>query len=132
MGSGITLTNIETKVIRSLENRGILLKGTTKKIIGQKGGYLGNLLGLLMKVSLSLLKNVLTLLAKSVLLPFGLTAVTDATDAAIQKNIYGSGMTTLIISNKEMKDIMNIVKYLEESGLLIKVVSETIENEAKE
>ena len=41
-------------------------------------------------------------------------------------------MTTLIISNEEMNDIMKIVKSLEESGLLIKGVSETIKNEAKE
>ena len=41
-------------------------------------------------------------------------------------------MTTLIISNKEMKDIMKVVKSLEESGLLMKGASETIENEAKE
>ena len=53
-------------------------------------------------------------------------------DAAIQKNIYGSGSTALIISNEEMEDIMKIVKLLEESGLLIKGISETIKNEAKE
>ena len=41
-------------------------------------------------------------------------------------------MTTLIISNKELSDIMKIVKSLEELGLLIKVVRETIKNEAKE
>ena len=41
-------------------------------------------------------------------------------------------MTTLIISNKEMKDIMRIVTYPEESGLLLKSFSQTIENEAKE
>ena len=40
-------------------------------------------------------------------------------------------MTTLIISNEEMDDIMKIVKSLEESGLLIKDASETIQNEAK-
>ena len=40
------------------------------------------------------------------------------------------GTTTLIISNEEMDDIMEIVKSLEESGLLIKGVSETIKNEA--
>ena len=43
-----------------------------------------------------------------------------------------SGFTTLIISNKEMEDIVKIAKSLEDSGLLIKVVSETIKNEAKE
>ena len=41
-------------------------------------------------------------------------------------------MTTLIISNEEMNDILQIVKSLEESGLLKKGVSETIQNEAKE
>ena len=45
--------------------------------------------------------------------------------------IYGSGTTVLIISNEEMEDIMNIVKLLEESGSLIKGISETIKNEAK-
>ena len=46
--------------------------------------------------------------------------------------MFGSGFTTLIISNEEMNDIMKIVKSLEESGLLIKDVSKTIKNEAKE
>ena len=46
--------------------------------------------------------------------------------------MFGSGITTLIISNEEINDIMKIVKPLEESGLLIKGVSETIQNEAKE
>ena len=41
-------------------------------------------------------------------------------------------MTTLIISNDEMEDIIKIVKSLEDSGLLLKGVSETIQNEAKE
>ena len=45
--------------------------------------------------------------------------------------MFESGMTTFIISNEEMNDIMKIVKSLEESGLLIKGVSETIENEQK-
>ena len=45
--------------------------------------------------------------------------------------MFGSGTTTLIISNKEMNDIMKIVKYLEESGLLIKRIAQTIKNEAK-
>ena len=46
--------------------------------------------------------------------------------------MFGSGNTTLIIYNEEMNDIMEIAKSLEESGLLIKGVSETIQNEAKE
>ena len=54
-----------------------------------------------------------------------------ATDAAIHKNMFRSGFTTLIISNGEINDIMKIAKSLEESGSLIKGVSETIKNDAK-
>ena len=76
--------------------------------------------------------NVLKPLGKSVSIPLGLSAVASATDAAIHKKIFGSGNTTLIVSNEEMNNIMKILKSLEESGLLIKSVSETIKNEAKE
>ena len=84
-----------------------------------------------------LIRNVLKPLAKSVLTPLGLaaaaaSAAAAATDAAIHKKIFGSGNTTLIISNEEMNDIMKIIKSLEESGLLIKGVSKTIKNKAKE
>ena len=40
--------------------------------------------------------------------------------------------TTLIISKNEMKDIIKIVKSLEYSGLLLKGVTETVQNEGKE
>ena len=79
-----------------------------------------------------LIGNVLKPLAKSVLISLGLTAAASATDAAIHKKMFGSRTTTLIISNEEMNDIMKIVKSLEESDLLKKSVSKTIENEAKE
>ena len=79
-----------------------------------------------------LIGNVLKPLAKSILRPLGLTAAALATDAAIHKKMFGSGTITLIISNEEMNDIMKIVKSLEDSGLLIKGVSQTIKNEAKE
>ena len=46
--------------------------------------------------------------------------------------MFGSGMTTLIISNEEMNDIKKIIKALEKSGLLVKSISEIIKNEAKE
>ena len=54
------------------------------------------------------------------------------TKTGIHENILGSGTTTLIISNDEMKDIIIIVKCFEDSGLLVKGVSETIQNVAKE
>ena len=41
-------------------------------------------------------------------------------------------MTTLMILNEEMNNVMKIIKFLEESGLLIKRVTKTIKNEAKE
>ena len=108
--------------------------------IGQSGKFLGRLLVPLLKTGLSLIKNPLKPLAKSVLMPLGLTAAASATDTAIHKKMFGSGRpldlasrnATLIISNEEMNDIMKIVKSLEGSGLLIKDVSETIKNEAKE
>ena len=86
------------------------------------------------------MESVLTPLAKSFLLLLGFSAGMLAADVAIQKKIYGSGRssdltsrtTTLITSNEEMEDIMKTVKSLEELGLLIKGISETIKNEAKE
>ena len=75
--------------------------------------------------------NLLKPLAKSVLITLGLTAAASATDAAIRKKMFGSGVTTFISLNEEMNYIMKIVKSLEESGLLIKGISETIKNESK-
>ena len=100
--------------------------------IGQSGGFLGRLLGPLLKTELALMKNVLKPLAKIVLILLALTAAAAATDAAIHKKMLGSGTTTLINSNEEMTVIMKIVKPLEESSLLRNDVSKTIKNEAKE
>ena len=119
------------KVIESLENRGILLKGTIRKIASQEGGFL-NFLRPLMTAGLPSMKSVLTALAKSVLLPLGLSVGMSVADAAIEKKIYGSGTTTLVISNEEMEDIMRIVKLIEESGLLVEGISDTIKNGTKE
>ena len=71
-------------------------------------------------------------LAKNVLAPLGLTAAMSAIDGSIKKKMLGSGTTTLIISNDEMNDIIKIVKSLENSGVILKGVSETIQHEAKE
>ena len=90
-GSGLTLTK---KVISSLENRGFVLKGATNKIISQKGGFF-NFLGPLMTIGLPLMKNVFTPLAKSVLVPLGLTTAASATDVAIERKFFGLGTTAL-------------------------------------
>ena len=99
----------------------------------QSGGFLGRLLGLLLKTGLLLIKNVIKPLAKSVLMPLGLTAAASAADAGIHKKKLGSGNNiTLIISNDEINDFIKIVKFLEDSGLLLKGVTETVQNEVKE
>ena len=69
---------------------------------------------------------------KSVLITLGLIEVASVADAGIRKNFLGSGNTTLIISNTEMEYIMKIVKSLEDSGLLTKGITETIEKKKKE
>ena len=75
-------------------------------------------------------------LLKSVIKPLGLlglTAASSAIDAGVQKKIYGSGTTTLVISNEGMNDIMKIVQALEDSNnILLKGVTKTIKNETKE
>ena len=109
-----------------------LSKTQLSKMI-ESGGFLGRLLGPLLKARLPLMKNVIKPLAKSILIPLGLTAAASAADAGIHKKILGSrNTTTLIISNDEMEDIIKIVKSLEDSGLLLKGVTETVQNEVKE
>ena len=108
-----------------------LTKAQLQKI-GQSGGFLGRLLKPLLKTRLPLKGNVLKPFAKSVLIPLGLTAAASAIDQAIHKKMCSSGFAAITIYNEEMNDIMKIVKSLEESGLLLKSVSETIQHEAKE
>ena len=113
-----------------------LSKTQLSKMI-QSGGFLGRLLGPLLKTGLPLIQNVIKPLARSILIPLGLTAAASATDAGIHKKILGSGhnhpsSTTLIISNDEMEDVIKIVKFLDNSGLLLKGVTETVQNEVKE
>ena len=104
-----------------------LSKAQISKII-ESGGFLGSLLSKLadplMKVAVPLAKNILALL--------GITAAASAIDSGIQKKIHGSGTTPLIISNKEINDIMRIVQDLEDSNILLKGVTKTIKNETKE
>ena len=94
-------------------------------------GFLG-FFGPLLKTGLPLITNVIKSLAKSVLIPLGLTAAASVADAEIHQKILGSWKTTLIISNNKMKDIIKIVKSLEDSDLLLKGVNETGQNELKE
>ena len=105
-------------------------KAQIKKLI-QSGGFLGKLLsklaGPLMKVAMPLAKNVLA--------PLGLAAAVSAITGSIQKKIHGSGVKLIIeqeVGQEDMNDIMKIIEALENSGILLKGVTKTIENETKE
>ena len=134
----LLLTNGQVENIRKAfaknTSTDIKLSKTQLSKMIQSGGFLSRLLGPLLKTGLPLIKSVIKPLAKSVLIPLGLTATASAADAGIHKKILGSGdnSTTLIISNDEVDDILKIVKSLENSGVLLKGVSETIQHEAKE
>ena len=125
------LTTRQNSKLRNAVNNNLatdinLSQAQIKKLI-QSGGFLGKLLsklaGSLMKVALPLAKNVLA--------PLGLTVAMPAIDGSIQKKIHGSGIK-LIIEEEDMKDIMKIIEVLKNSGILLKGVSKTIENETKE
>ena len=99
----------------------------------QSREFHGRLLDPLLTTGLPLIKNVIKPLDKSVLIPFGLTVAASAADAGIHKKILGSwNATTLIMSNNEVDDIIKIVKSLENSSLLLKGVTQTVQNEVKE
>ena len=93
----------------------------------QSGGFSSSLLS---KIASPLMK-VEVPLANNVLAPLGITAATSSIDTGIQKKIHSSG-TTLIISNEETNDILEIVQALEESNILLKGISKTIKNKTKE
>ena len=121
-----------TKLRNALNNNSAtdlkLSKTQIKKLI-QSGDFLGKLLsklaGPLMKVAMPLAKNVLA--------PLGLTAAISAIDGSIQKKIHGSGIKLIIEEIiEDMQDIIKIIKELENSDILLKGVSKTIENEIKE
>ena len=109
------VTNLGKTFVNYLSTDIKLSKTQLSKMI-QSGGFLGRVLGPLLKTGLPLIKNVIKPLAKSVLIPLGLTAVAYAADAEIDKKILGSGnnnnTATLIISNNEIEDIIKIVNLL--------------------
>ena len=110
----LLLTNTQVSRLGNVFANGSLanikLSKTRLHKIAQSGGFLGRLLGPLLKTGLPLMKNVLKPLVKSILISLGLTAAAAAADATIHQEMFGSGMTTLIISNEEINYLMKIVK----------------------
>ena len=125
------LTTIQTTNLRNAieNNMSTVIKFSKAQIskIIQSGGFLGKIIGPLLKTGLPLLKSVIKPLGF-----LGLTAASSAVDAGVQKKIYGSRTTTLVISSEEMNDIMKIVQALEDSNILLKGVTKTIINEMRE
>ena len=102
----LLLTNTQVANIRKVFANNLstdikFSKAQLSKMI-QSGGFLGKLLGPLLRTGLPLMKSVIKPLARSVLVPLGLTAAASAADAGIHKKILGSGSdynnTILIIS----------------------------------
>ena len=129
----LLLTNIQVSRLRKAfvnkSSANIELSRTQLHKIGKSEGFLGRPLGLLLKIVLPLMKNVLQPLAKGV--STGLTSASPGTEAVFQKKVFGSVMTILLISDEEMNDITKIIKSLKQSGLLITGVSEAVKKEAK-
>ena len=123
-------TRKNTKLRNAINNNlatDIKLSKTQIKKLIQSGGFLGKLLS---KLASRLMKVAIPL-AKNVLAPLGLPAAMSAIDGSIQKKIYVSGVK-LIIEQEDMNNIIKIIEALENSGILLKGVTKTIENETKE
>ena len=133
----LLLTNRQVENLRKAfannSSTDIRLSNTQLSKMIQSVEFLSRHLGTLLEIRLPLIKNVIKPLAKSVLIPLGLTAAASAADAGIHKKILGSAhnTTTVLISIDEMEHIVKIAKSLGNSGLLLKGVSKTIQNKAK-
>ena len=110
------VTNL-CKVVANNSSTDITLSKTQLSKMIQSGGFLDKRFGLLLKTGLPLTKTVIKPLARSVLTPLGLTAAASVADAGK--------------SNDETEDIIWTVKSVEDSGVLVTGVSETIQNEVK-
>ena len=89
----------------------------------QKGGFL-RFLAPSLTSGLPLLKSVINLLGM-----LGLTAAASGIDAAITKKMLGSGgHTTLIISNDDLNDLLEVIKSLEKHGILLNGITETVKS----
>ena len=99
-----------------------LSKVQINKLI-KEGGALGSILARFLP---KLIKPAISL-GKNILAPLGLNAAMSATDAAIQKKVYGSGTKTVRFSNKDLDDMTKIVKALEDSDVLMKGIAETLD-----
>ena len=117
-----------SKAFANNSSANIKLSKTQLHKIKQSGGFLGRILGPSLKTGLPLIGNVFKPLAKIVLIPLQLTAAASARDVTIHNKMFGHcKCLDIIYGIKKYFDIIKICKPLEESGVLIKDVSQTIE-----
>ena len=119
----LLLTNRQvSKLLKAFANNRSAVKelsNTQLSKIIQLSRFLGRLLGPLLQTGLPLMKNVPKPIAKSVLIQLGLTTTTLAADVVILKKLISARTIAVIISNEEMGDVMKIIKFPEESRLLV-------------
>ena len=120
------INKLREKVENNMSTDIKLSKSQINKLI-KEGGALGSILARFLP---KLIKPALSL-GKNILAPSRLSAAMSATDAAIQKKMYGSGTKTVKFSNKDLDGINKIVKALEDSDVLMKGVTKTLKNDIK-
>ena len=120
------INKLREKIENNMSTDIKLSKAQINKLI-KEGVALGSILARFLR---KLIKPALSL-GKNILAPLGLSAAMSATDAAIQKKMYGSGRKTVKFSNKDLDDITKIVKALEDSDVLMKRVTKTLKNDIK-
>ena len=105
----------------------IKLSRSQIKKMAQYGGFLGRLLGRLLPKVIPAAISV----GKNVSSPLGLSPAMSGIDGAIQKSMFGSGITTLRFLNKDLNDLIKVIKVLEDHGVLLKGITKTAQNEVK-
>lgn len=122
------LTNTQIKrldnAFKNFMSKDIKLSKAQLHKITQEGGFLG-----------SILSKFLVPLVKNVIGPLVITAAASAIDGAIQNKMHGRGIlnnddndydTSISIKEKELKDILKIMKSIEENGVFIEGISDTV------
>ena len=120
------INRLREKVENNMSTDITLSKAQINKLI-KSGGALGSILARFLP---KLIKPAISL-GKNILAPLGLSAAMSATDVAIQKIMYGSGIKTVKFSNKDLDDMTKIVKVLEDSDVLMKGITKILKNDIK-
>ena len=120
------INKLREKVENNMSTDIKLSKSQINKLI-KEGGALGSILA---RFLAKLIKPAISL-GKNILAPLGLRAAISATDAAIQKKMYGHGTKAVKFSDKDLNDMTKIVKALEDSDVLMKGVTKTLKNDIK-